>query len=96
MPLPLGPQTGSSWAAATAASSASSAVPDSISPKPAPNTTAPPQPSAPASSTTLATPLAGIATTTASGGEGQAPSDGKQGRPYTVPRFGLTPQTSPG
>ena len=81
MPLPLGPQIGSSWAAATAASSASRAAPDSISPKPAPNTTAPPQPSAPASLTTSTTPAAGIATTTASGGDGQAASDGKQGWP---------------
>ena len=58
--------------------------------------TAPPQPSAPASSTTAGTAGGGIATTTASGGSGSALRMGKQGHPCASSRPGLTPQTSPG
>ena len=96
IPFPFGPQTGSPWRRATASSSFWSASPDEISPKPAPYTTAPPHPVAPASSTTAGTPAAGIATTTASGGDGHSASDAKHGNPYADERPGFTPQTSPG
>ena len=96
MPLPFGPQTGRAWRRAVSASSRSSAAPCAISPNPAPYTTAPPQPILPASSTTAATPAAGMATTTASGGSGRSDSDGKHGTPCASSRPGFTPQTVPG
>ena len=96
IPFPFGPQRGRSWRRAASARSRSIAVPCAISPKPAPYTTAPPQPIAPASSTTAATPAAGMATTTASGGSGRSESVGKHGTPCASSRPGFTPQTVPG
>ena len=96
IPFPLGPQTGRSCRAAAVASSRSSSAPSAISPKPAPYTTAPPQPAAPACSTAAGTPAAGIATTTASAGSGRSASVGKHGTPCASERPGLTPQTVPG
>ena len=81
MPLPLGPHTGSSCCAAAATKSAWSGTPDATSANPALNTTAPPQPIAPACSTASATAAAGMATTTASTGAGRSASDGTHGRP---------------
>ena len=95
IPLPFGPQTGSEWRAAASLSLRWCSAPSAISPKPAPYTTAPPQPSAPASSTTSGTPAAGMPTTTASGTSGSSESDGKQGKPCASARFGFTPQTGP-
>jgi hypothetical protein len=96
MPFPLGPQTGRSCRRAAASNLSSSARPAAISPKPAPYTTAPPHPRAPASSTTAGTPAAGIATTTASGGEGQSASVGKHSNQWADVRPGFTPETCPG
>ena len=95
MPLPLGPHSGRSCRSAASRSSSWSRLPCSISAKPAEITIAPPQPLAPACSTASGTPGAGIATTTASAGSGSSASEGKQARPCTSSRFGLTPQTSP-
>ena len=61
IPFPFGPHTGDECRAAASARRRSCPAPSATSPKPAPYTTAPPQPSAPASSTTSATPAAGIA-----------------------------------
>ena len=91
IPLQLGPHTGSPWRRAAATSSSWYARPDSTSPNPALNTTAPPQPRAPAWSTADATAAAGIATTTASTASGRSATVGTQGRPMTSVRLGLTP-----
>ena len=74
---------------------ACSATPDATSPNPALNTTAPPQPRAPACSIASGTPSAGIATITASTGSGSAATDGTHGKPSTSERRGLTPHTGP-
>ena len=73
----------------------SSSTPPATSPKPAPNTTAPPHPRAPACSITSGTPAAGIATTSASTATGNSAMLGTHGCPRTSSRPGLTPQTSP-
>ena len=80
---------------AAAANSSWSGTPSGTSAKPAPITTAPPHPRAPACSTTSGTPAAGIAITTASTGSGRSDRDGTHGRPSAEVRDGFTPQTDP-
>ena len=96
IPLQLGPHTGSACRCAAAVSCACSPAPSATSANPALNTTAPPQPSAPACSITSGTPAAGIATTTASTATGRSASDGTHCLPSTSLRPGLIPHTSPG
>ena len=90
IPLPLGPHTGSSWRAAAARSASCRRAPSRASPKPAANTTAPPQPRAPASSITSGTPAAGIATTTASRRLGQVGQRRARTHAVHARRVGLT------
>ena len=91
IPLQLGPHTGSPWRRAAATRSSWYPRPDSTSPNPALNTTAPPHPRAPAWSMAAATPAAGMATTTASTASGRSATVGTHTRPMTSVRFGLTP-----
>ncbi len=87
IPLQLGPHTGSPCRRAAATRSSWYPRPDSTSPKPALNTTAPPQPRAPAWSMAAATPAAGMATTMASTASGRSATVGTHTRPMTSVRL---------